>query len=136
MIDIRPERPDHPADVDGVRAVNEAAFPTPAEADLVDALRADGAEAVSMVAVEDGEVIGHALFTPVQPERGPAGMAMAPMCVAPDRQNAGVGMQLVHACLDRLRADGCAWVVVLGHPRYYPRFGFLPASECVSFRPL
>ena len=75
--------------------------------------------------------MGHILFTPVVVEsagRRVLGMGLAPMAVLPDRQRQGIGSQLVRRGLDILRERGCPFVVVVGHPEYYPRFGFEPAS--------
>jgi putative acetyltransferase len=124
---IRPERRE---DSPQIRHVNELAFGQPAEADLVDKLRKACAEALSLVAEDDGEIVGHILFTPVVVDRQPAlGMGLAPMAVVPDRQRQGIGSQLVRRGLDDLRERGCPFVVVVGHPTYYPRFGFEPASK-------
>lgn len=125
---IRPERPD---DVARVRDLNTQAFGQPAEARLVDALRLKCAEALSLVAEEDA-VVGHILFTPVtidHPEYPLIGMGLAPMAVHPDRQRRGIGTQLVTRGLEMLRERACPFVVVVGHPEYYPRFGFEPASR-------
>ena len=125
---IRPERPD---DVARVRDLNTQAFGQPAEAHLVDTLRANCADAISLVADDNG-VVGHILFTPVTIERtGPplVGMGLAPMAVHPDRQRGGLGSPLVTRGLEMLRERGCPFVVVVGHPEYYPRFGFRPASS-------
>ena len=125
---IRPETPD---DSRPVRQINELAFGQPAEADLVDKLRRTCADALSLVA-DDGEVVGHILFTPVVvqgTEQRLAGMGLAPMAVRPDRQRQGVGSQLVRRGLELLSERGCPFVVVVGHPEYYPRFGFAPASK-------
>ncbi len=127
MIAIRPEKIEDAAQV---RHVNELAFAQPAEADLVDKLRQASPDALSLVAVDD-DVVGHILFTPVVVEsmgRRVLGMGLAPMAVLPDRQRQGIGSQLVRRGLDILRERGCPFVVVVGHPEYYPRFGFEPAS--------
>jgi len=128
MITIRAERPD---DISQVREINIAAFGQPSEATLVDALRANCGHALSLVA-EDDAVVGHILFTPVTvdvAERRVVGMGLAPMAVRPDRQRAGIGSQLVTRGLEILRERACPFVVVVGHPEYYPRFGFEPASR-------
>ena len=127
MIAIRPETIEDAAQV---RHVNELAFAQPAEADLVEKLRQASPDALSLVAVDD-DVVGHILFTPVVVEsvgRRVLGMGLAPMAVLPDRQRQGIGSQLVRRGLDILRERGCPFVVVVGHPEYYPRFGFEPAS--------
>ena len=125
---VRPETED---DRDAVRAVNVAAFDTPQEADLVDMLRGQATPIVSLVAEEDGAILGHIMFSPVSLE-GHLGlklMGLAPMAVSPSHQRRGIGSQLVGAGLEHCRQLSCAAVVVLGHPTYYPRFGFAPASE-------
>jgi putative acetyltransferase len=118
-------------DRQGVRQVNEAAFGQPAEADLVDALRSAGAAEVSLVAEADGQIVGHILFSPVgidgvQESLKIAGLA--PMAVLPAYQRRGIGSFLVKQGLEDCRTAGVQAVVVLGHPDYYPRFGFRRAS--------
>jgi putative acetyltransferase len=127
MITIRPERPE---DAPQVRRVNELAFGQPAEADLVYRLKQGCTDTLSLVA-EDDAVVGHILFTPVVVESAGGrvlGTGLAPMAVLPDRQRQGIGSQLVRRGLDILRERGCPFVVVIGHPEFYPRFGFEPAS--------
>ena len=118
-------------DRDAVRAVNAAAFETPAEADLVDALRQQASPLISLVAEENAKVVGHIMFSPVSflDHHDLKVMALAPMAVAPMQQRKGIGSALVRAGLDQCRQLNCAAVVVLGHPEYYPRFGFSPASR-------
>lgn len=113
-----------------VHAVNALAFETPAEADLVDALRQRAEPLISLVAEEDAAVVGHILFSPVTlpGHGGLAMMGLAPMAVAPARQRQGIGSGLVRAGLGKCSELGCGAVVVLGHPGFYPRFGFSPAS--------
>ena len=127
MVTIRPENTDDAAEV---RRVNELAFEQPAEANLVERLQQACEESLSLVADDHG-VVGHILFTPVVIEsagRRVAGMGLAPMAVLPDRQRRGIGSQLVRQGLQMLRERGCPFVVVVGHPEYYPRFGFERAS--------
>jgi putative acetyltransferase len=118
-------------DAAAVRAINRAAFTTPFEADLVDALRVQASPLVSLVADADGAIVGHILFSPVTiaARDDLAVMGLAPMAVLPSRQRAGIGSTLVRAGLDRCRALARRAVVVLGHPAFYPRFGFVPASR-------
>ena len=128
MISIRPEEA---KDYDQVRAINLAAFEGGPEADLVDILRASCAEYLSLVAEDGGEAVGHILFTPVTiegPTGGAEGMGLAPMAVTPARHRCGVGSQLVRHGLEVLLKRSCPFVIVLGHPEYYPRFGFELAS--------
>lgn len=123
-------RAETPADIQQVRTINLAAFDTAAEADLVDALRRRASPLISLVAQADEGVVGHILFSPVTLDARPdlRLLGLAPMAVLPAQQRRGVGSALVRAGLARCRAtDACA-VVVLGHPRFYPRFGFRPAS--------
>ena len=126
-VTIRAERGE---DLPGVREVNVAAFDTPLEADLVDALRARARPLVSLVALDDAEIVGHVLFSPVTLLSHPdvPVMGLAPMAVVPARQRQGIGSALVRAGLDECRRQGAHAVVVLGHAEYYPRFGWVPAS--------
>ena len=123
---IRDERQ---GDTERIRGVNLAAFGTSTEADLVDALRRKATPLVSLVAEDDANVVGHILFSPVTLASKPGLilMGLAPMAVVPSRQRQGVGSTLVLEGLERCRQLNVAAVVVLGHPEYYPRFGFLPA---------
>jgi len=128
MITIRSEQPD---DVTAVYSINGKAFGQTTEANLVDTLRAACPHALSLVALSDGQVVGHILFTPVtiQGAKGEIqGMGLAPMATAPERQRQGIGSRLIEAGLKVLRQQACPFVIVLGHPAYYPRFGFVPAS--------
>ena len=124
-------RPELAADTDSVRAVNELAFPSDAEARLVDRLRCGAHPVISLVAEEDGEIVGHILFSPVTLAGGESLqlMGLARMAVRPDLQCRGIGTALVEAGLGACRQLGTDAVVVLGHPDYYPRFGFVPASR-------
>ena len=124
-------RPEGPNDVAAIRLVNEAAFPTMAEADLVDTLRLQASPLISLVAEKEGTIVGHILFSPVtladQPDVGL--MGLAPLAVVPEAQRRGFGSALVRSGLDECRKNGWKAVVVLGHADYYPRFGFMPASR-------
>lgn len=129
-------RPEEPEDIDGVRRVVEAAFGQPDEAQIVDRLRADGDLVMSHLADRKHEIIAHVAFSPAQVinEAGearevPGGLlALAPMAVLPEYQKQKVGGGLLQSALIRLEREGVGAVVVLGHPEYYPRFGFTPAS--------
>ena len=127
MIEIRPEIP---ADRDAIHRLNVAAFECDDEAKVVDRLRATCENFLSFVAEADGEVVGYILFTPVAVDGSDVGgMGLAPMAVSPTLQREGIGSRLVHHGLDHFRQTGCPFVIVLGHPEYYPRFGFEPASR-------
>lgn len=125
---VRLERAD---DVRAIRAVNLEAFETSLEADLVDALRERAEPILSLVADEEGTIAGHILFSPVSlPGDAEARiMGLAPMAVLPARQRQGIGSALVRDGLARCNERGYEAVVVLGHPEYYPRFGFVRASR-------
>ena len=128
-LNIRAEQRD---DRTAVRFVNELAFGRADEADVVDMLRTACSDALSLVAMDGEVVVGHILFTPVVVEhehRHVTGMGLAPMAVLPSHQGQGVGSALVRRGLELLRDRHCPFVVVVGHPTYYPRFGFEPASR-------
>ena len=114
-----------------VRAVNLSAFETETEANLVDTLRVQAYPLVSLVAEEGSEVIGHIMFSPVSLPGHPELkiMGLAPMAVAPMHQRRGAGTALVRAGLEQCKKLGFGAVVVLGHPAYYPRFGFQPSAH-------
>lgn len=125
-------RPETEHDKDAIYRIHEEAFPTTAEAELVNRLRLQADPIVSLVAeTGHGKLVGHILFTPVTLEDHPNFqlMGLAPLAVTPERQGRKTGSHLVEAGLDRCREMDIGAVVVLGHPDYYPRFGFLPAIE-------
>ncbi len=128
MVTIRPE---HPGDYAAVRQVHEAAFPTPAEADLVEKLRENGKAVVSLVAQDETGIVGHILFSPVtlDPPAEVVALGLAPMAVMPGNEKHGVGRRLVQNGLAECHAQGACMVVVLGDPPYYGRFGFERASR-------
>ena len=121
-------RLEEPHDVVAVGETNEQAFGTRLEAALVDTLRGTP-DSIALVATVDDRVIGHILFTPVtiEPATAVSVAGLAPMSVRPTYQREGVGGQLIRAGLEECRRRGYKAVVVVGHPEYYPRFGFVPA---------
>jgi putative acetyltransferase len=128
MMTIREETPE---DIDQIRGINDAAFGQPNEGCIVDQIRESCSEILSLVAVLDGKIAGHIFFSPIEIESKAGnikGMGLAPMAVAPDLQNQGIGTQLVVEGLIIMKERGYPLVIVLGHPQYYPRFGFKPAS--------
>ena len=128
MITIRAEETKDRA---AIRRVVELAFGSQSEADLVDALRANAIPYISLVGIVDEQVAGHICFSPVTVESDEgvfAAIGLAPLAVLPEYQNRGIGSQLVEEGLRECRRLGHEVVVVLGHSKYYPRFGFAPAS--------
>ena len=115
-------------DAPAVRAVHEAAFGRPQEADLVEALDAAGESVVSLVAVEGERVVGHVLLSRVHVGEAPL-LALAPLGVLPGHKDSGIGRALVQASLDVARTTDFPAVVVLGSPSYYGKLGFEPARR-------
>ncbi|MFD5784167.1 GNAT family N-acetyltransferase [Streptomyces sp. NPDC126933] len=119
------------ADIPTIRDISLAAFDTPLEADLVDALRADPSwiNGLSIVATDqDGMLIGHALLTRCHIDDTPA-LCLGPVAVWPEYQKTGAGSAAIRASLQAAKELGEHFVTVLGHPTYYPRFGFTRASK-------
>ena len=119
-------------DVDSIRYVNEQAFGQASEAAIVDKLRNRSALTLSLVATKGNEIVGHIAFTKVTIESEDSSfeaIALAPMAVLTAYQRKGIGSQLVKAGLEECHRLGQEIVVVLGHPDYYPRFGFIPARQ-------
>lgn len=125
-------RREAPQDIAAIRHVNEQAFGGTAEANAIEALRARGAATLSLVAVIDDRVVGHLFFTPATIETAehtwPA-LGLAPLSVLPEYQRQGIGTALMKAGLAECARLGYERVIVLGHPNYYPRFGFMRASQ-------
>lgn len=121
-------RPATAADHAAIRRVETAAFGRDDEAGMVEAARAEGATLVELVHEQAGEIVGHILFSrmTVTPARFIAGLA--PVAVTPEAQRRGIGDALCRAGIEAVRALGAEAVIVLGHPDYYPRFGFSTAA--------
>lgn len=123
----------HPGDEPAIEAVHRRAFPTDAEARLVALLVERGKGAVSLVAEWEGRVVGHILFSPATievPGQTPVvGLGLAPVAVLPEFQNRGMGTALVAKGLESSRRLHVPFVVLIGHPAFYPRFGFMPAGS-------
>ena len=128
-LDIRPETP---GDIPGIHQVELAAFGRLTEADLVDLCRQRGKVGLSLLLEREGRIVGHVLFTPVTldpPCPGWHGFGLGPVAVLPEFQRMGIGSRLIEAGLEMCRTRGIDFVVLLGDPRFYSRFGFIPASE-------
>ena len=125
-------RKEHPQDIAAINEVHKAAFPSDIEARLVDALRASKRLLVSLVAEESGRIVGHIAFSPVTihpTHTAHSGVGLAPVGVLPDYQGGGVGRQLIRQGLEACTRASFDFVVVLGEPDFYGRFGFARASD-------
>lgn len=136
--EVREERPD---DVGAIRDVNKRAFGQDHESNIVDALRSNGAALLSLVATLNDpvatqnnraatlhdRVVGHIMYSPAT-IGDVTGAALGPMSVLPEHQRQGIGSKLVDTGNQTLKASGCPFIIVLGHPNFYPRFGFCRAS--------
>lgn len=132
---LRPERDTDPS---AIREVHTLAFGRADEADLVDRLREHTGYVPELSwiaeAEAEGRVVGHLLLTPVRVESDQGGLAegllgLGPVAVLPERQREGIGSALIREAISRARDLGYPGIIVLGHPEYYPRFGFEPASR-------
>ncbi|HSL42737.1 MAG TPA: N-acetyltransferase [Anaerolineales bacterium] len=123
-------RNEDPQDIEQVREVLRAVFPSDAESRLVDALRANGKATISLVAVKGDDVLGHILFSPVTtaPPSDAKGIGLAPVAVRPEAQSQGIGSKLIQEGLRLAKELGFDYCVVLGGSKYYQRFGFEKAS--------
>ncbi len=133
---IRIENCDSLNDRAAIRAVNEGAFGGAEEADLVDRWRADGHVLVSLVAELGSHVVGHCMFSRLWINTSAglvSGVALAPVAVHPNHQREGTGSRLIQHGLELLRDQGEKVIIVVGHPAYYPRFGFSSIiAECLE----
>ena len=120
-------RPETDGDAEAIRAVHLAAFPTSAEADLVTRLHEDFDSEISLVAEQEGEIVGHVMLSRMSVSIGSQAvraLGLAPVGVVPGTQGSGVGSKLIRSALGIAGALGEEVVFVLGEPEYYSRFGF------------
>ena len=135
---IRPVRPE---DHDRIDELNIEAFSGGGmsdgteEAAIVRRARAEGSVAFEAVAEEDGRIVGHVLFTRMTTDRPLRAVALGPVSVDPAVQSKGHGAALIRAGLAAMRAEGADVAVVLGHPDYYPRFGYSAEAAGVIASP-
>jgi putative acetyltransferase len=125
-IEIREERSD---DVIAVRELNRRAFGQDQEGNIVDALRANGAALLSLVATLEDRLVGHIMYSPAVIAGRVKGAALGPMAVLPEFQRQGIGSKLIEVGNLKLKDAGCPFIILVGHADYYPRFGFKRASE-------
>ncbi|MHC4750178.1 MAG: GNAT family N-acetyltransferase [Planctomycetota bacterium] len=125
-------RREQPQDISKIREINKRAFGQEQEAMIVDRLRENCNSILSLVAIAEDQVIGHILFSPavIEGENGRLfGSGLAPVAVLPEYQKKGIGSELVQTGVARLKQGGCPYIIVLGYPEYYSRFGFEPANR-------
>lgn len=130
-IDIRAENPD---DYPAIKRVNDLAFGQPNEGMLVGELRRNPSfvPELSLVAVYNGTIVGHILFLPVRiacEDSSAISLSLAPMAVLPEHQGKGIGGRLIEEGIAIAKTKGYESIILVGHPGYYPRFGFQPASR-------
>jgi putative acetyltransferase len=131
-------RADVASDRRAIGEVHRLAFATADEAELVDALRDAGLATTSLVAQQDAAIVGHILFSHVSivsHDRKWTAVSLAPMAVLPSHQGQGIGGELVRRGLQWCQGQGERIAVVLGHPTYYPRFGFSAELACPLVSP-
>ena len=124
-------RPARTSDAPAIRAVHAAAFPTAAEADLVEHLHRDGDVVLSLVAADGGAIVGHVMMSRMTAEgdgRALRAVGLAPVAVLRERQREGIGATLVQEAVARMRGEGEQFVFLVGAPAYYRRFGFAPET--------
>jgi putative acetyltransferase len=127
LLTIRPETPE---DIPLIYQINHQAFARDNEAELVERLRRENAITLSLVAVQDEQVVGHVLISPVTVHNEDSqweAVALGPMAVLPSYQRQGVGFALIRAAFEELKKLEKHVILVLGHPKYYPRLGFVPS---------
>jgi putative acetyltransferase len=125
-------RREQPRDIPEIRRVIVRAFGREQEASVVGKLRKNCNSILSLVAFADGKVVGHILFSPavIEGKHGKlVGTGLAPLAVLPEYQRKGIGTQLMQTAIARIKEGGCPYIIVIGHPEYYPRFGFESAGR-------
>jgi putative acetyltransferase len=129
VLEIVRIRPEEAGDQEAIHNIHEVSFPTEVEAQLVDALRAAGRLCLSLVAEHQNQILGHVGFSPVSVTGAADAVGLAPVAVLPEHRRQGIAARLVRAGLKACESAGYGFVVVLGDPGYYQRFGFQPARQ-------
>lgn len=127
---IRPEKQEDARAIHGLTALafRDMPFADGDEQDVIDRLRSTGALTLSLVAVDDGEIVGQVTFSPaVNSDGSGPWFALGPVAVLPARQSQGIGSQLIREGLARITALGALGCILTGNPAYYQRFGFVAA---------
>lgn len=118
-----------PEDIPDITRINNQAFQQTNEGQLIERIRISGSKYLSLVAINNSKIVGHIFFSPATIDGADIpGMALGPMAVLPKFQKKGIGSQLIREGLKRLKEANYQFVIVLGHPDYYPKFGFKAAS--------
>lgn len=129
MIRIRKEKS---SDIEAIKYVNDQAFKQPVEGNIVKKIRNTDSKILSLVAEVENQIAGHIFFSHAEIEGHPEinkGMGLAPMAVLPAYQKQGIGTMLINKGISILKNQNVPFIIVLGHPDYYPKFGFEKASE-------
>jgi putative acetyltransferase len=127
-------RVENSGDLESIRNVNNSAFETSSESEILDKLRSLDELLLSLVAVVDGKIVGHIAFSPMNIDSTTKFVGLGPMAVIKSQQRSGVGSALVREGLKNLKDEGYSAVFVLGHPEYYPRFGFKPSFSSFEIK--
>ena len=122
-------REESPGDLEAINTVHKSSFPSPVEAEIVEALRKAGRLAVSLVCCENNLLVGHVAFSPVSIDGQAVGLGLGPVAVLSQHRRKGIAEKLIRAGMEASRKLGYGLVVVLGDPLYYCRFGFSTASN-------
>ncbi|MBU8922225.1 MAG: N-acetyltransferase [Bacteroidales bacterium] len=127
-------RPELEKDFNTIRSITRAAFDNEEEPDLIEAIRESSyyIPELSLVAETGGKVTGYIMFSRINVVGDNGDMevlSLAPMAVIPDMQNRGIGSRLLRKGIEKCRELGHRIIIVIGHPEFYPRFGFVPARD-------
>jgi putative acetyltransferase len=117
------------SDFQQIAEINNQAFNRDVEGKLVELLRKADCEIISLVAEVNKQIVGHIMFSPVEIENKTEGMILAPIAVLPEFQKKGIGAKLIKKGAEEVKSKNYSIIILFGHPEYYPKFGFAPASR-------